>query len=383
MTAPGIEVVEREFGELALNMGPQHPSTHGVLRLTLHLRGETVVRATPGIGYLHRGVEKLAETLAYDQLAPIFERDDYLGPTANAQGYVLVVERLGGFAVPRRAAWLRTLVAELQRVSSHLVWLGTLGLDLGGALGGGTTLYMYCFRERERILDFMEELTGTRFHTNFNLVGGARYDLTPELATRALALARGFDDVLDELHAMTSQSPVFRARTEGVGRIPRELALAVGVTGPVLRGSGVGFDIRRARPYDAYSELDFVVPVRETGDALARFEVRMAEIEQCSRLVRQIVDGLPAGPIFTRKPLKNPKATKLKAGEAYAAVESPRGELGYYLVADGGASPYRLKINAPSFANLQIVPHVAPGLLLADVIATLGSLDPVLGDVDR
>ena len=383
MTAPGVEVVEREFGELALNMGPQHPSTHGVLRLTLHLRGETVLKAVPGIGYLHRGVEKLAETLAYDQLAPIFERDDYLGPTANALGYVLVVERLGGFEVPRRAAWLRTLVAELQRVSSHLVWLGTLGLDLGGALGGGTTLYMYCFRERERVLDFMEQLTGTRFHTNFNLVGGARYDLTPELAAQARHLADGFDGMLDELHSMTSKSTVFRARTEGVGRIPRELALGVGVTGPVLRGSGVGFDIRRARPYDAYAELDFEVPVRQAGDALARFEVRMAEIEQSARLVRQIVDGLPRGPIFTRKPLKNPKATKLKAGEAYAAVESPRGELGYYLVADGGPSPYRLKINAPSFANLQIVPHIAPGLLLADVIATLGSLDPVLGDVDR
>jgi len=378
-----VEVVEREFGELALNMGPQHPSTHGVLRLTLHLRGETVLRATPGIGYLHRGVEKLAETLAYDQLAPIFERDDYLGPTANALGFVLVVERLGGFAVPRRAAWLRTLVAELQRVASHLVWLGTLGLDLGGALGGGTTLYMYCFREREAILDFMEELTGTRFHTNFNLIGGARYDLTADLARRALELAERAERMLDELHSMTSRNVVFRRRTDGVGVISRELALAVGVTGPVLRGSGVPFDVRRAMPYDAYPELQFDVPSRRNGDALARFEVRMDEIVQSVRLVRQIVAGLPEGPIFKRKPLKNPKATKLKAGEAYAAVESPRGELGYYLVADGGASPYRLKINAPSFSNLQVVPHVAPGSLLADVIATLGSLDPVLGDVDR
>ncbi len=378
-----IEVVEREFGELALNMGPQHPSTHGVLRLTLHLRGETVVRAVPGIGYLHRGVEKLAETLAYDQLAPVFERNDYLGPTANSLGFVLVVERLGGFEVPRRAAWLRTLVAELQRVASHLVWLGTLGLDLGGALGGGTTLYMYCFRERETILDYLEELTGTRFHTNFNLIGGARYDLTPELASRAHALADGFERMLPELHSMTTRNVVFRERTRGVGVIPRELALGLGVTGPVLRASGVGFDVRRARPYDAYRELDFEIPVREAGDAQARFEVRMAEIEQCARLVRQIVGGLPEGPIFTRKPLKNPKATKLKSGEAYAAVESPRGELGYYLVAEGGASPYRLKINAPSFSNLQAIQHVAPGLLLADVIAALGSLDPVLGDVDR
>jgi NADH-quinone oxidoreductase subunit D len=378
-----VEVVEREFGELALNMGPQHPSMHGVLRLTLHLRGETVVKAVPGIGYLHRGVEKLSESLAYDQLAPVFERDDYLGPTANSLGFVIAVERLGRIEVPRRAAWLRTLVAELQRVASHLVWLGTLGLDLGGALGGGTTLYMYCFREREKILDFMEELTGARFHTNYNLIGGARYDLSAELVDRARGLAAELEGVLGELHSMTTSSGVFRRRTEGVGVIPRDLALGVGVTGPVLRGSGVRFDIRLATPYDAYDELEFDVPVREAGDAFARFEIRMEEIAQSLRIVRQILDGLPAGPIFSRKPLKNPKALRLAEGEIYAAVESPRGELGYYLVADGSAKPYRLKINAPSFCNLQVIPHIAPGLLLADVIATLGSLDPVLGDVDR
>ncbi len=380
---PEIEVVEREFGELALNMGPQHPSTHGVLRLTLHLRGETVVRAIPGIGYLHRGVEKLSESLAYDQLAPVFERDDYLGPTANSLAYCLACERLAGISVPPRGAWVRTLVAELQRISSHLVWLGTLGLDLGGALGGGTTLYMYCFRERERILDFMETLTGTRFHTNFNLIGGARYDLSPEAAKAAVALADRADAMLSELHAMAGDSAVFRGRTEKVGVIPRELALQVGVTGPVLRASGVRFDVRRAAPYDAYPELEFDVPTRETGDALARYEVRMDEIAQSARIVRRIVDRLPPGPVFSRKPIKNPKATRIAAGEIHAAVESPRGELGVYLVADGTAFPYRLKINAPSFRNLQIVPHVAPGLLLADVIATLGSLDPVLGDVDR
>ncbi len=378
-----VEIVERDFGELALNMGPQHPSTHGVLRLVLYLRGETVLRAVPGIGYLHRGVEKLCETLAYDQLAPVFERNDYLGPTSNSLAFVLTVERHGSFHVPRRGAWLRGLVAELQRVASHLVWLGTLGLDLGGALGGGTTLYMYCFREREKILDLLEELTGTRFHTNFNLIGGARYDLTSAIGAHARGLADGFDAMLDELLSMSAKSGVFRGRTEGVGVISRDLALGAGVTGPVLRGSGVAFDIRRARPYDAYAELEFDIPVRTAGDALARFEVRMAEIGQSARLIRQIVDGLPPGPICSRKPLKNPKATKLAAGEAYAAVESPRGELGVLLVADGTSQPWRLKINAPSFANLQVVPLIAPGMLLADVIATLGSLDPVMGDVDR
>jgi NADH-quinone oxidoreductase subunit D len=378
-----VKVVEREFGELALNMGPQHPSTHGVLHLTLHLRGEVVVRAIPGIGYLHRGVEKLSESLGYDQLAPVFERDDYLGPTANSLAFVLAVERMIGSEVPRRGAWLRTMLCELQRIASHLVWLGTLGLDLGGALGGGTTLYMYCFREREKLLDFMEEFTGTRFHTNLNMIGGARYDIEAETAAKAAGLATEMENCIDEMQSMTGKSGIFQARMRGIGVIPKELALDVGVTGPVLRGSGIPFDLRRARPYDAYGELDFDIPTRSAGDNEARFEVRMEEIAQSARTVKQIVEGLPTGPIANRKPLRNPKGTKVAAGESYGAVESPRGELGFYIVADGTPFPYRLKINAPSFCNLQVVQHVAPGLLLADVIATLGSLDPVLGDIDR
>ncbi len=378
-----IEVVEKEFGELALNMGPQHPSTHGVLRLVLHLSGETVVKATPVIGYLHRGVEKLSEHLAYDQLAPVYERDDYLSPTANSNAYVLAVERLGGIAVPRRGQWLRSFVSEWQRVSSHLVWLGTLGLDLGGALGGGTTLYMWCFRERERILDFLEELTGTRFHTNFNVVGGARYDLDPALATKSHALAASIEERLPELWSMSGGNPIFEERTRGVGVISKDLAMGVGVTGPTLRGSGIGYDVRRASPYDAYGDLVFDVITRTAGDAEARFQVRMDEIKVSLKLVRDIVEGLPSGPVFSRKPIKNPKATKLPKGEIYAAVESPRGELGFHIVSDGTANPYRLKINAPSFKNLQVVPHILPGGLVADVVATLGSLDPVLGDVDR
>lgn len=383
MSGAPIEVVEREFGELALNMGPQHPSTHGVLRLILHLSGETVVKATPVIGYLHRGVEKLSEHLAYDQLAPVYERDDYLAPTANSNAYVLAVERLGGIAVPRRAQWLRAFVSEWQRVASHLVWLGTLGLDLGGALGGGTTLYMYCFRERENILDFLEELTGTRFHTNFNLVGGARYDLDSALAAKSKALAERVTAALPELWSMSGGNPIFQERTRGVGVISQDLAKGVGTTGPTLRASGVPYDVRKSAPYDAYGELSFEIVTRAAGDAEARFQVRFDELGVSLALVRQIADGLPPGPIFTRKPLKNPKATKLPKGEVYAAVESPRGELGFHIVSDGTAKPYRLKINAPSFKNLQIVPHILPGGLVADVVAILGSLDPVLGDVDR
>ena len=378
-----VSVVEREFGELALNMGPQHPSTHGVLRLVLHLSGETVVKAKPVIGYLHRGVEKLSEHLAYDQLAPVYERDDYLSPTANSLAFCIAVERLGAIEVPRRGRYMRAFVAEWQRIASHLVWLGTLGLDLGGALGGGTTLYMYCFREREKILDFLETLTGTRFHTNVNMIGGCRYDLDAEMAKRSDALAAEIEAALPELDAMSGSTPIFQERTRGVGVIPPDLALAVGVTGPTLRGSGIAHDVRTAIPYDAYDELRVEVPVRTAGDAEARYQVRMDEIRVSLALVRQIAAGLPAGPIFSRKPIKNPKATKLPAGEIYAAVESPRGELGIHLVSEGGPKPYRLKIRAPSFSNLQVVEHLLPGGLVADVVAILGSLDPVMGDVDR
>ena len=378
-----VTVVEREFGELALNMGPQHPSTHGVLRLLLHLSGETVVKAKPSIGYLHRGVEKLSEHLAYDQLAPVYERDDYLSPTANSLAYCIAVERLGSIEVPRRGRWIRAFVAEWQRVASHLVWLGTLGLDLGGALGGGTTLYMYCFREREKILDFLEALTGTRFHTNVNMIGGCRYDLDAAMAARSDALAKEIEASLPELHAMSGGTSIFQERTRGVGVISADLAMSVGVTGPTLRGSGIAHDVRTAVPYDAYDELSVSVPVRTAGDAEARFQVRMEEIRASLDLARAIVAGLPAGPIFSRKPIKNPKATKLPAGEVYAAVESPRGELGIHLVSEGGPKPHRLKIRAPSFANLQVVEHLLPGGLVADVVAILGSLDPVMGDVDR
>lgn len=378
-----LEIVEREFGDMALNMGPQHPSTHGVLRLVLTLRGETVVKAVPVIGYLHRGVEKLSETLGWDQLAPIYERNDYIAPTANSLAYCVAVEKLGKFEVPRRAAWLRTLVAELTRYASHLVWLGTWGLDLGGALGGGTTLYMYTFREREKIMDFLEALTGTRFHTNFNLVGGARYDLDAEMARKARALVDSLEPAIDELWAMSGRAAVFEGRARGVGVIPKDLALSVGTSGPTLRGSGVAYDVRKDAPYDAYPELQFDVPVRTAGDCHARFEVRMEELRQSLRICRQILEGLPAGPLFTRKPIKNPKAARIPAGEAYGAIESPRGEIGFYLVSDGKALPYRLKINAPSFCNLQAIPHILPGQLIADVVAILGSIDPVLGDVDR
>jgi len=376
-------VIEREFGELAINMGPQHPSTHGVFRLELHLRGETVVKVTPHIGYLHRGVEKLSETLEYDMLPPIYERDDYLSPTANSLAFVLAVEKLAGIEVPRRANYLRVITAELQRLASHLVWLGTFGLDLGGSLGGGSTLFLYCFRERERIMDLMETLTGTRFHTNMNQIGGVRYDVYDGFDRDVFKTLDYLEKRISEYKEMLENNPIFLERTKDVGIVPQELAKEVGASGPVLRASGVAYDIRKNKPYSAYQEFNFQVPVGAKGDAYDRYTVRLKEMKESLSIVRQSLGGLPEGPIHSRKPVKTPSLFKPPKGEAYAAVESPRGELGVFLVSDGSSKPYRVKVRSPSFSNIAIIPHILPGHLVADAVTILGSLDPVFGDVDR
>jgi len=376
-------VIEREFGELAINMGPQHPSTHGVFRLELHLRGETVVKVTPHIGYLHRGVEKLSETLDYDMLPPIYERDDYLSPTANSLAFVLAVEKLAGIEVPRRANYLRVITAELQRLASHLVWLGTFGLDLGGSLGGGSTLFLYCFRERESIMDLMEALTGTRFHTNMNQIGGVRYDVYDGFDRDVFKTLVYLEKRISEYKEMLENNPIFLERTKDVGIVPQELAKEVGASGPVLRASGVAYDIRKNKPYSAYQEFNFQVPVGTKGDAYDRYTVRLKEMKESLSIVRQSLGGLPEGPIHSRKPVKTPSLFKPPKGEAYAAVESPRGELGVFLVSDGSSKPYRVKVRSPSFSNIAIIPHILPGHLVADAVTILGSLDPVFGDVDR
>ena len=376
-------VIEREFGELAINMGPQHPSTHGVFRLELHLRGETVVKVTPHIGYLHRGVEKLSENLEYDMLPPIYERDDYLSPTANSLAFVLAVEKLTGIEVPRRANYLRVITAELQRLASHLVWLGTFGLDLGGSLGGGSTLFLYCFRERERIMDLMEALTGTRFHTNMNQIGGVRYDVYDGFDRDVFKTLDYLEKRISEYKEMLENNPIFLERTKDVGIVPQELAKEVGASGPVLRASGVAYDIRKNKPYSAYQEFNFQVPVGAKGDAYDRYTVRLIEMKESLSIVRQSLGGLPEGPIHSRKPVKTPSLFKPPKGEAYAAVESPRGELGVFLVSDGSSKPYRVKVRSPSFSNIAIIPHILPGHLVADTVTILGSLDPVFGDVDR
>ncbi len=369
--------------EMTINMGPQHPATHGVLRLILRVAGEEVRAAQPDIGYLHTAFEKLAESRSYVQYVPILDRTDYLAAMANTLVYCLAVEKLAGLDTTRRTDYLRVFTAEMQRVASHLVWLGTWGLDLGGALGGGTSLWLYCFRERELVLDLFEELTGSRMMYHFNTPGGVRYDLPPGYDRRALAAIARVEARISEYEAIFGDNAIFRARTDGIGRVTPELAMTIGVSGPVLRGTGVPYDIRVAEPYSSYQEFGVRVATAEGGDCHASYQVRIAEMREALRLARAAIEGLPEGPLSTRRAHTLPKGLKPPKGEAYVHIESPRGELGCYLVSDGSPTPYRMKWRAPSFSNLALIPYLAPGHKVADLVAIIGSLDPVFGEVDR
>jgi NADH-quinone oxidoreductase subunit D len=361
--------------ELMLNMGPQHPSTHGVLRLVVTLDGENIVEIQPDIGYLHSSVEKMMEYRTYLQNVALTDRGmDYLTAMANEEGYLLAVETIGHIAVPPRAKYLRTIMLEFQRLASHLVWLGTWAIDLGA-----TTAFLYCFRERERILDLFEQVTGGRLHHVYFRPGGVYEDLPAGWTERALAFCEEFLGHVDEYHGLLTGNPIFQVRTQGVGVLPRDLAIAMGACGPVLRGSGVAFDLRKAFPYEAYADLDFDVPTQEAGDCFARYIVRMDEMRQSVRIIRQAIDKLPAGEIRTKVPVN----VKLPKGEAYSRSESPRGDLGVYMVSEGNDAPYRVKIRAPSFSNLYALTEIMKGWKVADVIAILGSVDIVLSDVDR
>ena len=371
-----------ERREMTLHMGPQHPSMHGVLHLVVGLDGETVKWVDPDIGFLHRGVEKLCETLPWDAIAPVLERNDYLAPSTNSHAFCLAVEGLGGVDVPRRAQWLRCLADELSRISSHLVAWGTMGVDLGGAFGGGTSVFLYCLRERERILDIMQEWTGTRFHPNLSQIGGARYDVPAGFDRLLDTKLSEIDAKLDEMISMMEESPIFQARTRGIGILSPELALGLGACGPVARASGLALDLRKTRPYEAYKEIDVPIVVRTEGDAYARYRVRIDEARVSIRLSRQILAGLPDGPIHGRPPVRSSKH-KAPAGTSYAAVEGARGELGVWIRSDKEMSPTRVRLRSPSFANLSAIVYILPGHLIADVVAVLGSLDPVFGDVDR
>ena len=382
----GRTVVEYGYGgneRLVMNMGPQHPSAHGVFRMILTLEGETIVAVDPVIGYLHRCHEKLGESLTYVQYPSIASKTDYVAAMTAELTYVRAAEQLGQIEVPKRAQHLRVLVAELQRVASHCLWLGTWCMDMGGALGGGATMFLYCFREREDILDLFEALTGARLLYGFHQVGGTRYDLPAGWAEQCRKTLDHIEQRIGEYEAMLEGNAIFLVRAQGVGVITPELAQEVGISGPLIRGSGIPHDIRRAEPYSSYEDFRFDIPVETAGDCYARYRVRMQEFRQAIAIVRQALDGLPAGPISSRPGVKSVAQVRLPKGETYVRTEGPRGEVGMYLVSDGSTKPYRMKWRGASFSNLAVVGLILPGHKIADAVAILGSIDPVFGEVDR
>jgi NADH-quinone oxidoreductase subunit D len=381
-----IESYDPSADMMVLNLGPQHPSTHGVFRVKLYLDGEVIVKAIPYAGYLHRGVEKLCEELTLVQVIPIVDKNDYVSPMMNEQAIAMTCEDILGVEVPRRALYIRTIFAELQRLASHLLWLGTFGMDLGGALGGGATLFMYCFRERETILSLFEEVTGCRFHYNTHAVGGNRHDITAKFSRDTVSTLDVIEKRIDEYIEIFSSNQIYRDRTVGVGVLDGELAISLGITGPLARASGIDHDLRRDAPYHLYGELDVNVPIETAGDCLARTSVRILEMRESIRIVREIIGSVPEGPIMGMKPGKSPSHVKLSPGQHYRCLESPRGELGTYLIGGGknrGASAYRLKIRSPSLHAASCIPYIFPGHTVSDAIAILGTLDPIMGEVDR
>ena len=386
MTAPAPTRVELDYTgseRLTMNMGPQHPSAHGVFRAVLTLEGETVISVDSVIGYLHRCHEKLSETLTYAQYPSIASKTDYVAAMTSEFAYVRAAETIGKIEVPKRAQYLRVIVSELQRVASHLLWLGTWCMDMGGALGGGATIFLYTIREREAILDLFESLVGARLLYGFFQVGGVRYDIPDGWVDQCRQTVDHLDQRISEYEQMLEGNPFFMARAQGVGVITRELAEGIGISGPLLRGSGVNWDLRRADPYSSYEDFEFRVPVETAGDCFARYRVRMVEFRESLKIVRQALDRLPEGPVSSRPGLKSVAQTRIPKGETYARVEGARGEVGCYLIADGSAKPYRMKWRGASFSNLAVLPHIIPGHKVADIVAIMGSVDPVFGEVDR
>jgi len=396
-TAP--EVVDPDDERMIINMGPQHPSTHGVLRLMLELQGETVLRSKPIIGYLHTGMEKTAEDLTYLQGPTNVTRMDYAAPLFNELAFSLTVEELLGVEIPERATWIRMMMCELNRMSSHLLFLATNGMDLG-AVG----MMLYGWREREEVLRFFEKVTGLRMNHNYIRPGGVAADLHDGWQDDLQAILAILPERLDQFDTLMTGQPIWRDRTQGIGILTTEEAIALGATGPLLRSTGYAWDLRRAMPYLAYDQVDFDIVVGTYGDTFDRYAIRLNEIRESMRIVEQCIEMMPKGPyrVQDSKVTPPPRARidesmealihhfkiftegfKVPAGEAYAAVESPRGELGCYIVSDGGPKPQRMHVRAPSFVNLQTLPHLMHGGLIADAIAVVSSVDPIMGEVDR
>lgn len=368
----GVDAVNTEH--LLLSMGPQHPSTHGVLRIQLELDGEEIVTGEAIVGHLHRGIEKLAEHRRFNAVGTLMDRGDYVSGIHGELAFAMATEQLLEVEVPRRASWLRCLTGEINRIASHTTWYGPTGLDVG-CMG----LFLYVFRDREMLLDILEDLTGQRMMFNYVRPGGVLNDMTTTAEKKIRAWLDTFDTYLDENEAYLLENEIFQGRTQGVGVISKEMAVGFGLTGANLRSSGVAWDLRVDRPYAAYSELDFAVPMAEEGDVYARTQVRVEEMRQSARMIRQCIDGLPEGEYTA----KVPKVLRPPAGEAYAAVESPRGELGVHLITDGSDSPYRMRYRPPAMYALQAGEALLPGALLADGVVIMGSVDVVLGEIDR
>lgn len=363
-----------DTSELVLNMGPQHPSTHGVLRVVLKLDGERVSDVECVIGYLHRGVEKIAENRTYTMFVPYVDRMDYVAAVSNGLGYCLAVEKLISVEAPVRAQAVRVILTELNRIASHLLWLGTHAIDLGAI-----SPLFYTFREREEILKIFENYCGARLTTHAFRIGGLQYELYKGFEEQVRAFCAGFRPRLAEYDELLTGNPIWTARLKGIGVLTEADCKAYGVTGPLIRAAGVAWDLRKAQPYSGYDQYEFDVPVGETGDSFDRYLVRMEEMRQSARIIEQAVARIPAGPILA----KVPKVLKPPPGEAYVSIEAPKGELGYYIVSDGSTIPYRVRVRPPSFLNLQSLAKMAKGALVADVIAMIGTIDIVLGEVDR
>lgn len=385
--------------ELILNMGPQHPATHGVLRVLLRLDGEKVIGAMPELGYLHRGYEKMAEEMSFIEYIPHTDRLDYTSTMCNNVAYVLAVEKLLGVEIPKRAQYIRMLVAELSRIAGHLVAIGTFALDLGAV-----TMVEWTFREREYIQSIFDEIAGARFTTSYTRIGGVAADVSDTAVAMIKKFLEGFYPALDEMAKLLHGNRIFIERLEGIGILPKETAIAYGVTGPSLRASGVEYDIRRAKPYLQYNEIDFKVPTYTEGDCLARYYIRGDEVRESAKIITQILDKMPKGEILANDPKKVlPKKAEIYSrmeelihdfmiinygvnppvGDIYFSAENPKGELGFYIVSNGTGHPWKMKIRSPSFCNLQVLPLLCKGHMVSDIVAIIGSLDPVMGEADK
>ena len=396
---PDLSFEDPLENDMVLNMGPSHPATHGVLRILLRLDGETIVSAMPELGYLHRGYEKIAENESYHEFITHTDRLDYLQPVHNNVGYILAVEKLLGIEAPLRATYIRTLLSELARISSHLVGFGVMAMDVGAM-----TLLLWCFREREKIHDIFDLVVGARFTTSYTRIGGVAQDITDEGLAAIRAFIEQFPERLNEGERLLNRNRIFFDRCRHTGVISAEQALAIGFTGPNLRASGIPLDLRRDNPYMIYDQLDFDVITETEGDSLARYYVRLREMKESVKIVYQCLDRMPAGPVHAHEPKKVlPRKERIytrmeelihdfmivnfgvnpPAGEIYQAIESSKGQLGFHIVSRGDGNPWRLKIRSPSFCNLQALPMLLKGHLLSDILAILGSLDPVMGEADK